>query len=297
MKNNALDVESSKPSKLKKFVGTKAKKTDLLINDGIQVSVLSDKEDLDYVDNVTDVDQDDKNGSINQDQGSSDDTMDSQIEGGIGLGATSASLNDEEQILNNPYLKKLLEKMLDERIKNAKGKGESSTSELLTSRTPNQTTKESGEKGKQSQQKSKNNLIKSPSDTTIYAPALKCTPLRNKEVLVLSSMGTPLPQTAVNLVRQVNMAKASQTVENADLMVNISNFVDQMRLEHEEVETQDLDGQQQYCSKLKSKINAPGLEEAQKRMDQALIQEIQGINRKSARYATFCYSRAIWSKY
>ena len=76
------------------------------------------------------------------------------------LGATSASMNEEEQVMSNPHLKKLFNKMLDERIKKANEAGETSTSQILTSMTP-----KNSKRGKE--------IIKSPSDTTVYVPALQ----------------------------------------------------------------------------------------------------------------------------
>ena len=82
--------------------------------DGVQVSVNSDEEEeLDYVDDV----EDDENGSINQDNdrgttgGGPTDKHEcgegGSIETDLGLGASSASLMDEQNeqmIMNNPHL-------------------------------------------------------------------------------------------------------------------------------------------------------------------------------------------------
>ena len=153
-----------------------------LFCDGIQLSVNSDKE-LDYVDDLLgeeegSIDQDDQDNDISQLDvpGDSANTVSD-----FQLGATSASLNDEQVVMNNPHLCKLLNKMLDERMEEAHQKGETSSSQLLTHTTPGSATK-----GKVNVQRgistnvneTTNKLIKSPSDTTIYAPALK----KNTEV-------------------------------------------------------------------------------------------------------------------
>ena len=52
------------------------------------------------------------------------------------LGASSSTLNDEDMIMQNPHLKKLFNKMLDDRIKKTAVSGETSNSRLLTSLTP-----------------------------------------------------------------------------------------------------------------------------------------------------------------
>ena len=93
--------------------------------DGIQVSVGSDAdEELDYEDDVLndedegcsmdeDVQDDERvvesrnNSSVTKETSPVNSTM-------VDLGATSASLTDEELVMNNPHLRKLLNKMLDE---------------------------------------------------------------------------------------------------------------------------------------------------------------------------------------
>ena len=83
------------------------------------------------------------------------------------LGATSSYLTDEQLILNNPYLKKLLNRMLDEQIHDAKDKGESSSSGLLT----RMSLQVEEPKITRQTKRRKNNpgiVVKSPLDTTIY---------------------------------------------------------------------------------------------------------------------------------
>ena len=118
-------------------------------SDGIQVSVDSadsGEEELDYEDDV--VDPDDENGSINdpletecnrddsEDMNLTETGKDDRDETILGLGATSSSLTDEELIMNNPHIRKLFNKMLDERIKSAQINGESSGLELLSKMSP-----------------------------------------------------------------------------------------------------------------------------------------------------------------
>ena len=131
--------------------------------------VSHDSEELDYVDDM--VDPDDQ-GSINgekEDELSSsphnDDDVTVSMDTGtaMGLGKTSSSLTEEQLIMNNPHLKKLLNKMLDERIQNARTNGESSHSELLTGK----------ESHKEPNRGNVVKIMKSPSDTMIYVPALK----------------------------------------------------------------------------------------------------------------------------
>ena len=145
----------------------KSVRTNDKIFDGIQVSLNSDEEELDYVDDVPQAeDFDDEHGSIMDVQPTQTNTKSDLL-----LGASSASINDENLVMNNPHLKKLFNQMLDERIKQASERGESSSSQLLTTLTPNgATVNKTPEK---SSGKTTVNLVKSPSDTTIYAPALQ----------------------------------------------------------------------------------------------------------------------------
>ena len=147
------------------------------------MSVNSDDEELDYEDDVAF----EESGSIDQDQDSDGDHGNqaavklsqnkaaSVNEGDIPLGASSASLTDEQMILNNPHLRKLLDRMLDECIQEANHKGETSSSQLLTTLSPNNVQNGQGTKRKSTETNSGMiiNRIKSPSDTTIYVLALK----------------------------------------------------------------------------------------------------------------------------
>ena len=149
--------------------------------DGIQVSVNSDEE-LDYEDDLPDPDED---GSVfhQSDKEETDDTdglaVAESTNNGLGLGASSASMTEEETIMNNPHLRKLLNKMLDERIKDANIRGESSGSQLLTRMTPQAEQSSKGPKRNNTGNSLPRNnnlgnaLVKSPSDTMIYVPALK----------------------------------------------------------------------------------------------------------------------------
>ena len=96
-------------------------------------------------------------------EGHNEDEEDSEIM----LGGTGETLNQEKLIMENPSLRKLFNQLLDERIKQATEKGESSGYMLLTAISPQQ-------QGKQSMgMVARGNLVKSPSDTMVYAPALK----------------------------------------------------------------------------------------------------------------------------
>ena len=101
--------EKTKPGKKQKSLNNKDKLINQCNFDGIQVPVNSDEGELDYVD---DVEQDDESCSIDHEDLAVTDKGEEVME----LGATSSTLTEEQLIMNNPHLRKLLNKMLDERI-------------------------------------------------------------------------------------------------------------------------------------------------------------------------------------
>ena len=91
----------------------------------------------------------------------------------MALGTSSSTLTEEQLVMNNPHLKKLLNKMLDERIQDAKRKCETSSSELLMQMAGRTEQQGQQEQTEQVTHKRKQNtgIVKSPSDMTIYIPA------------------------------------------------------------------------------------------------------------------------------
>ena len=178
-----------------------------IVGDGFDVEV--DEEELDY----EDTDAVENEGSNRQsDSPQEADEEDSDVD----LGATGESVNQEKLIMENPSLRKLFNQLLDERIKQASEKGESSGSTLLSSMSPQQRGKQNPGNG------NKVNLVKSPSDTTVYVPALKQrTHPRNNP-----------PVTAGGLFRGEH--------EQQDEVANrISNFVESVRLEQQQQMTRN----------------------------------------------------------
>ena len=99
------------------------------LTDDIQVTVNSDEE----LDDEDDID------ILLGEEGSIDGDTEELMDSAIILGATLDTLNDEELVMSNPHLKKLFNKMLDERIKKAAAEhGETSDSRILSSLTPPQ---------------------------------------------------------------------------------------------------------------------------------------------------------------
>ena len=132
--------------------------------------------------------------------------------------------------------------------------------------------------------------MKSPSDTTIYAPALKLTPgIRRGIADVVSPNVMQIPNREMGMSHQqpivINMDKNGEVVQrgnptdntmvnnlqNEDIMTKVANFVDQLWIQHDENEAEDSDD---TISKLqpRSRVNVPGLDEAQRRMEQAIVE-------------------------
>ena len=164
---------------------------------------------------------------------------------------------------------------MEEHIQEAKDKGESSGSELLTKLAPGNTGKLKGNKRGEQGKNMGNaiNVVKLPSDTTIYVQALNR--LLGNEALMgdLNVAQTGILGAKTNVLDKANVNRNSEVHNQGqpELMTKISNFVDQMRLDVEESEQQEMDMQQDRPHP-HSSINAPRLEEAQKRMEQTLVQ-------------------------
>ena len=118
-----------------------------VVGDGINIETEVDEE-LDYVDDAVD------QGDISDDEMVTETMEDNNQD--------SNEKQAEQQLLGNPALRKLFNQLLDERIKQAKKVGETSGSNLLSTLTPQK--RVTGGINNQVN-------VKSPSDTTIYAPA------------------------------------------------------------------------------------------------------------------------------
>ena len=127
-------------------------------------------------------------------------------------------------------------------------------------------------------------VIKSPSDTTIYRPALKQAAVDRHQGKDFQAVVTMKPSQVghgmdiLNKIRNVDMVSGGQevlqdrdteVVSGTDMMLKISNFVDQLHLEHED---KQLDDQQLNSQRPKSTVNALGLDEARKRMEQTIVE-------------------------
>ena len=138
-----------------------------------------------------------------------DETMLSEDDGEISMGKLKMidDLSDE-QILQHPKLKSIFDRMVNKKIEESKEKGETSNSMLLSTRTPNNTPSKrvAGEK-----------LIKSPSDTTIYAPGLNKKGEGNKQSITIQWLS-----------RENDMGQRRNNFNTEEM---VSNFVESVRQE------------------------------------------------------------------
>ena len=212
-------------------------------NDGIALSIGDDlpevdEDELDYEDDVDDT------VSIPAED---DDAGDSDMI----IGVTGASMDEEQIMKQNPSLRRLFNHFLNKRIKQAENNGESSKSTLLTGLTPSN--KNDG-KGKIIQKDRA--IVKSPSDTTIYMPAL------NKQL------------------KQVDINKNLNTRENerennqsrmTDMTNRVSNFVEAVRMEQAQQEQEPDDARQEQIQ-MRSEVNIPGYDAAKQKSERAVIE-------------------------
>ena len=154
----------------------------------------------------------------------------------IVLGVTGSSIDEQDKLLKNPALRKLFNQLLDEHIRQDSEKGESSGSTLLSNMSPQEIGKN----------KPRVEIMKSPSDTMVYAPAL-------------AKRSEPLDVRPVDFVNQIDNSE--------QLLINkISNFVDNARQEHDKRE------QRERSSRRASEVVVPGQEEALQKTDQDIIE-------------------------
>ena len=231
----------------------------------------SDKEELDYEDDLMDAEDGD---SMSQDFHDQEDLSDkdlrvvepaeaesnnqqrqnvpvcavgaSETSNGLALGTTSTSMLDEEMVMNNLHLKRLLNKMLDERIQQTHKSGETSSSQILTKMTPTDQSKSTSNQGR-------SNIIKSPSDTTIYVPVLNKARANFMQTGSISDRAHGIAMNNAvtglcNNVKRVDILKTSEhememveggvtkPIQNVNAVTHISNFVEQMRMEQEQCE-------------------------------------------------------------
>ena len=165
-------------------------------------------------------------------------------------------------------------------MKQAKEIGESSDSRILTTTTPtkrndksitHKSTTPMGDKGTPGRANGFgvtnhfNNQVKSPSDTTIYVPALKRA-TNGKSPLMdpvnLQRVGDDmLPNSTLGISPQPNVKTPEGT--NNDILDKISHLVESIPVEQREEE---------QSNRTRSVVQIPGQEEAKKRAERAILE-------------------------
>ena len=123
------------------------------------------------------------------------------------IGKPVEEMTPEELVEANPALRALMQKLLD---KSDSNKPMSDKRKVV----------KSNGKGTKHMQTNEGGLIKSPSDTTIYAPALKLAPVPTNEPDLM--------------IRDENNDKPNSKVRQeigSELMKNINSFLEQVRIE------------------------------------------------------------------
>ena len=167
--------------------------------------------------------------------------------GNVGLNVS----NGQQLLLDNPELKRLFNQMIDERIK-ATQQGETSNSTLLSTTTP-----KSADKATTGKQRTNfNKGVKSPSDTTIYVPALA---QRSMPRGTLGNIGSALKMLR-NRGESLQIKSGSGDVfDNSAMIDQISTFVDEVRAE-------------QSSGVRASEVVVPGRQQALKRGENSILE-------------------------
>ena len=202
--------------------------------DGIDVNVSSDEFAEEEVSSNRNMTED--SSSDSESVGENETDMD---EAAVILGVPLQQNHDEaatNAALNNPYLKNLLDKMLEEKLKQVglRTDSTSTTHEPVAGcsnqGTPKTTTKVGNMIGV--------NKIKSPSDTTIYRPALKRRNISGEPGIMNVDM----------------TGQQTQIGRSSDIDRHVDYFVETVRREQQ------------------SQVNVPGLDQAKERVDNTILE-------------------------
>ena len=237
---------------------------DVLVRDGVRTQVEGPDADelLDYIDDIEDV---------------------SEIELRI----------PQKKEAKRTSLKQLFDQYLDERIQDAKKNGESHESTILTKMAPvrrgqegqGRDRSEDVNKGNRAVRNKQNTLIKSPSDTMIYAPALSrdidkgVVNMVNKVAYGLNknSPFNTTPRQAGHIDMSRNSRIGGGEHSQGQLIDRISNFVETIRLDQERGQRQEqvvIDSPEAAIpgpSRI-SQVVVPGQDEAQARNDRTILE-------------------------
>ena len=198
-----------------------------------------------------------------------------------------AESSAEQLLFTNPGLKDLFNQLLYERINQAKKQGKFSGSTLVSTFNPNSNGKQKGTGkfinniGKSNRQVTRamlsNNQLKSPSDTTVYAPALRCVndatsieqANKNLHELLLNQAEKLTPEKVVDAAVALHLQKDN-------IVSRISDFVESIRGECEQLQRQNNSQESPLAGKTNQnrtlEVTFAGLEQAKQKADNAIIE-------------------------
>ena len=237
--------------------------------DGVDVNVDPALDDLDYHDNIHPDEYGSDDESMAETVPEPDDTRDDGREDErdeLHLGATATATATEDDILKqNPQLKKLFNQFLDERLKQAEKDGiKGGAAEVIKGLKEPKTSKKSADEVNFSNKpRNKSTVVKSPSDTTIYVPALA----RPNDGIIGSSpvlANMLMPKNAM-MMNNMPMAMGAMTIND-----QVDDFVGRIREEATASTSQANDGMGH--NRKQSEVVIPGYDDARRRADQAILQ-------------------------
>ena len=155
-------------------------------------------------------------------------------------------LLDEDEMEKDPRILNTFEKLLGKRIQDIESQILAKVEKQTKTPTGNKVSKEH----KNGKKEDDRTLIKSPSDTTLYAPALqKQTPVLANQIGVLLNLGSVVAQ------------------PHNDNLEMISNFVESVRLAENPADKVEME-----CKKASANASMPELDEARQRSEKAIVE-------------------------
>ena len=238
-------------------------------NDGIEIEISVNEQEMESLlqdyESDSELDYDD----VVEENNSQDDTANSEVVIGESAVNDSGSKYQEKRLRRDNKIRALVNQLLEEKLKSVgQIQANNGTTGRKTIETPVQ------KKINEQRPIRLSNQVKSPSDTTLYSPAL-CRQVEKDKVSVSNY--------AVE-------KEANQQTESVIMIEKIVNFVDAMRLEHERGESGTRAGQGQHrgqtiiqgdedspvepstSRRQSSVVNIPGLDRARERVEDKIIQ-------------------------
>ena len=189
-------------------------------------------EELDYEDNVEDSSRE----------------ADNTVEQNKSVKSGDKSPYDRNRMLRDDKIRALVQELLDEKLKNVAGLQSVAQTSTASSDSPKRTNTGAGNTNM-------NRQVKSPSDTTLYTPALQ---------RQLTNEKTSLVERIEEELKNKNGNKRSEKeIDNMSMIERISDFVDNIRTEQE---------QRRDTEKQRSEVHVPGLSGVRQRVEDKVIQ-------------------------